>query len=128
MGGAKAVGMGSEIGSLEVSKRADVIIFDVSNSPGMIVAAENDPVAAIVLHASVRDVETVIIDGKIRKSRGKLSALDRVEGGTDGSWKNVVTKLKESAARITKRADEIAEDFSVEQVTKVFGIDEAKLV
>jgi cytosine/adenosine deaminase-related metal-dependent hydrolase len=128
MGGAKAVGMGSEIGSLEVGKRADVVIFDASNSPGMIMAAENDAVAAVVLHASVRDVETVIVDGKIRKSGGKLLPLDNSEGTMGGSWESISSKLRESAHAIFTRAEGVDWDVATEQLRQLFGIDETKLV
>jgi hypothetical protein len=38
----------------------------------MVCASEQDPVAAIVLHSSVRDVDMVIVDGQIRKQNGRL--------------------------------------------------------
>jgi cytosine/adenosine deaminase-related metal-dependent hydrolase len=72
--GARAVGMGAEIGSLTVGKLADIVIFD-ARSPGMLCAAEEDPVAAVVQHASIRDIEAVIVDGKIRKLDGKLVSV-----------------------------------------------------
>lgn len=127
LGGANAIGMGSELGSLEVGRRADLIIFDTS-SPGMIIAADNDPLAAVVHHASVRDVETVIIDGKIRKSGGKLLPLEHVEGGTDGTWANISRELKASAKRVLKLADEVDYEVATEQVAKLFHVDPARLV
>lgn len=63
---ARAVGMSSEIESLAEGKLADIVIFDAL-SPGMVFAASHDPVAAIVLHSSFRDVDTVIVDGIVRK-------------------------------------------------------------
>ena len=82
--GARAVGMSSEIGSLAEGKLADIVIFDAL-SPGMVCAAAHDPVAAIVLHSSVRDVDTVIVDGIVRKESGKLGVVDVDKKG--GSWK-----------------------------------------
>ena len=38
----------------------------------MICATEEDPVAAIVLHSSVRDIDTVIVDREIRRQDGIL--------------------------------------------------------
>ena len=67
--------MESELGSIAVGKLADLVIFD-ARSPSMICAAEQDAVAAIVMHASVRDIETVIVDGKVRKLGGKLVPVD----------------------------------------------------
>jgi cytosine/adenosine deaminase-related metal-dependent hydrolase len=69
--GARAVRMEENLGSLTVGKLADIVIFD-GESPGMVCASEQDPVAAIVLHSSVRDVDMVIVDGQIRKQNGRL--------------------------------------------------------
>ncbi|KAI5921807.1 amidohydrolase [Camillea tinctor] len=71
LGGAKAAGLSDEIGSLKEGMKADILVFD-SGSPSMLVAAEENPVAAIVLHSSHRDIEMVIIDGVVRKAEGKL--------------------------------------------------------
>lgn len=43
------------------AKRRVLVIFD-GQSPGMLVAAGRDPLAAIVLHSSERDVDTVVVD------------------------------------------------------------------
>ncbi|KIW10377.1 hypothetical protein PV08_11339 [Exophiala spinifera] len=69
--GARAVNMEHQIGSIAVGKLADLVIYDAM-SPTMLCAAEEDPVTAIVRHSTIRDVETVIIDGVVRKSAGKL--------------------------------------------------------
>lgn len=73
--GARAIQMGDQVGSIEVGKLADIVIFD-GTSPGMVCAAEKDPVAAIVLHSSIRDIDMVIVDGCIRKREGKLCPVD----------------------------------------------------
>lgn len=95
--GARSVGMEADLGSLAVGKKADIVIFDCT-TPGMLVAADRDPVAAIVLHSSIRDVETVIVDGIVRKEYGVLrqvvvprdiSSSDEDEGEAV-EWKDVV--------------------------------------
>ncbi|KAJ7063746.1 hypothetical protein C8F01DRAFT_89178 [Mycena amicta] len=96
--GARAVGMEAQIGSIEVGKLADLVVFD-GESPAMICAAEHDPVAAIVLHASVRDIDIVIVDGKIRKRAGKLLPVEGLQGELL-EWKYVAKKLLESRERI----------------------------
>ena len=63
--------MEEDLGSLAVGKIADLVVFD-GDSPSMICASEQDPVAAIVLHSSVRDIDMVIVDGQIRKQNSKL--------------------------------------------------------
>jgi cytosine/adenosine deaminase-related metal-dependent hydrolase len=58
-------------GSLTPGKRADVVLVDAR---GINVAPVIDPVAAVVLCADVSNIETVIVDGVVRKRDGKLLA------------------------------------------------------
>jgi cytosine/adenosine deaminase-related metal-dependent hydrolase len=48
--GARALQMEEEIGSLAVGKRADIVVFEAL-SPSIAVAAQYDPMAAMVLHS-----------------------------------------------------------------------------
>jgi 5-methylthioadenosine/S-adenosylhomocysteine deaminase len=74
LGGARALGM--EIGSLEVGKKADVILLEL-NKPHL------QPVYNIVSHlvysATGADVRDVIIDGKLVMENRKLLTLDEGE-------------------------------------------------
>jgi 5-methylthioadenosine/S-adenosylhomocysteine deaminase len=76
--GACALGMESEIGSLEVGKKADVIILDCE-SPHMwpLLSGEifNVP-EQIVYSANAADVATTIVDGKILMLDRKVTTLD----------------------------------------------------
>lgn len=47
--GARAAGLSDKIGSIAVGKFADLVFWD-RNRPGMLAAAEHDPIAAIVHH------------------------------------------------------------------------------
>jgi imidazolonepropionase-like amidohydrolase len=49
--GARAAELGDKIGSITVGKFADLVFWD-KNSPGRLVAAEQDLVAAIIHHSS----------------------------------------------------------------------------
>ncbi|MGD9023111.1 MAG: amidohydrolase [Deltaproteobacteria bacterium] len=60
-GGAEAIGLGRQIGSLEVGKRADIIIVD-TNKPHL--TPLYDPVSHLVYAARGSDVRDVIIDGR----------------------------------------------------------------
>jgi cytosine/adenosine deaminase-related metal-dependent hydrolase len=64
------------LGSIEEGKLADLVIFDTS-SPGMLCAAEQDPVAAIVLHSLIRDIETVMVNGKDPQARQETRRRER---------------------------------------------------
>ncbi|GLI76145.1 hypothetical protein PoHVEF18_004416 [Penicillium ochrochloron] len=76
--GARALCMEHEIGSIEVGKKADLVIWDAL-SPAMMCVAQRDPVMAIVLHSTIRDVHTVLVDGEVRKENGKLCSVKRNE-------------------------------------------------
>jgi 5-methylthioadenosine/S-adenosylhomocysteine deaminase len=69
IGGAEALGLDSEIGSVTPGKAADLIAFDTA---GLNFAPRNDPVAAVVLHANSGDVDTVIVGGRVLKREGEL--------------------------------------------------------
>jgi 5-methylthioadenosine/S-adenosylhomocysteine deaminase len=61
-GGARALGLERELGSIEVGKRADLIVVDRDRPH---IAASPDAMAAIVYAARPSDVRTTIIDGEI---------------------------------------------------------------
>lgn len=59
--GAKAMKMENEIGSLEIGKKADVVLIDCSNPR---ISPNINPVSAVVYSAKGSDVDNVMIDGK----------------------------------------------------------------
>ncbi len=67
IGGARALRMEDEIGSLEPGKRADIIATDLSGSRQMPLT---DPVAAVVTGVSAADVVFTMVDGKVLYERG----------------------------------------------------------
>ena len=74
--GAKAFGLENEIGSLEVGKKADIILIDL-NKPYFVPLF--DIMTRIPLVATGDDVDTVIVEGKIIVENGSLKVLDEVE-------------------------------------------------
>ncbi|WP_209123763.1 5'-deoxyadenosine deaminase [Alkalihalobacillus sp. BA299] len=76
IGGAKAIGMENEIGSLEVGKKADLAILNLNDFhtyPSFGV----DPISRIVYSATHADVETTIINGKIVMENRWLKTIDK---------------------------------------------------
>lgn len=105
--GARAVNMEDQIGSLAEGKLADIVVFDAT-SPSMICAAQQNPLAAILLHSSVRDVRMVIVDGIIRKECGALckpEILDSHNGVVSErtSWDKVAKEILSSRSVINTR-------------------------
>ena len=91
--GARSLGMDAEVGSLTPGKRADVIVVDTrSLNLAMLV---DDPAHALVEAARPNDVDTVIVDGRLLKRRGALTALDRgaVVAGARDSMRRVDQRL-----------------------------------
>ncbi|HAF21663.1 MAG TPA: N-ethylammeline chlorohydrolase [Blastocatellia bacterium] len=72
--GAKALGLAKEIGSLEIGKRADVIVVNLRSLHSTPYA--RDLVSALVYSAQTTDVQSVVIDGRAVMADGKLLTLD----------------------------------------------------
>ncbi len=70
---ARCFGLDSKIGSLTAGKQADVVLLRKTD---INMRATPDPIAAIVLHAGVANVDTVIVAGDVVKENGKLVCRD----------------------------------------------------
>ena len=75
--GAKALGLDSEIGSIEVGKKADIILID-TNSANM-VPDSSSLSSNIIYSANGSNVDTTICNGKILMENKKLTVLDEQE-------------------------------------------------
>lgn len=71
--GAKALGLGENVGSLQVGKKADVILVDLSKPH---LKPLHNIYASIVYSARGSDVDTVIVDGKILMENRQVKTLD----------------------------------------------------
>ena len=70
--GAKALGLDDKIGSLVPGKRADLIMVRTDRvSMGVF----TDPTHMLVEAAEEADIDTVVVDGRILKRAGKLTAI-----------------------------------------------------
>src|SRR2546423_3569359 len=73
--GARALGLGQEIGSIDTGKRADVIVVDIDrihSSPA------RDVVSTLVYSAQSTDVRTAIIDGRVVMRARELTTLNEL--------------------------------------------------
>lgn len=127
--GAVAAGLAEEVGSLEVGKKADTVIFD-GRTPSMISVSEHDPISAIVFHSSVRDIQTVIIDGVVRKDGFSLTKtpiakdMDIKEGSVaeDGSldWEAIAVELDRSRKRMKEKSETVDQEVARDGLIRAF--------
>lgn len=80
-----------DLGIIEEGAKADLIVWNAADSPALL--GWTDPVAAVMLHASVADVLHVLVDGEFVKKDGKLTASD---------YKETRQSFLKSAAKIQK--------------------------
>jgi len=105
LGGARALGR-EDLGRLCRGAKADLFIADISNPE---YGAVFDPIKAFIEYGSGRDIETVIVDGKIVVERRRVVGVDeadlrsRVQAEGEVIWE----KVPEWDFR-RRRADEIS--------------------
>lgn len=96
LNGARALGMEREIGSLEVGKKADIILLDL-NVPNMrpIHFGEYSNICQNLVYSSLgNSVDTVLVDGEVVVAGGKLTKVDLGE---------IIRKHAELAADLLER-------------------------
>ena len=71
--GARALGLGDKIGSIEIGKRADLIVIDTA-SPHLI--PMYSPVSHAVYAMAGADVRDVIVDGRVLVRNRELLSID----------------------------------------------------
>jgi cytosine/adenosine deaminase-related metal-dependent hydrolase len=70
--GARSLGIDDKVGSLRPGKRADVIMISTEQ---LNMGVFTDPAHMVVESTQPGNVDTVIVDGRILKRGGKLTAL-----------------------------------------------------
>ena len=78
IGGARALGLDDSIGSIEVGKRGDLVLFSRAGSHWW---PHHDLAAALVFQARSTDVRTVLVDGQVVVDDGRPTFLDDVPAG-----------------------------------------------
>jgi cytosine/adenosine deaminase-related metal-dependent hydrolase len=71
--GARAFGLGDELGSIEVGKKADLVLFDTKRPEWRSLF---DPINNLVYSADGRSIHTVIVDGRVVVEAYKQSFVD----------------------------------------------------
>ncbi|MGI9952616.1 amidohydrolase [Moorellaceae bacterium AZ2] len=88
LGGAVCLGQGEELGSLEIGKKADIVIF---NPDTVFCTPLNEVLAGIAYSSTPSNVETVIVGGKVVLEKGVFTNLDE---------EKTVIQVKEQARRL----------------------------
>jgi len=73
VGSSAAAGLGDTVGTIELGRRADLVLLDLSR-PALVPLY--DPVAQLVLSEQGQSVATVIVDGEIVLQDGRCSRID----------------------------------------------------
>jgi 5-methylthioadenosine/S-adenosylhomocysteine deaminase len=76
LGGATALRMQDQVGSLEPGKQADIVVFDTANFD---LRPLHNPVANIVYGSTGHSVDTVLIGGEVALRHKQLTSLDEAE-------------------------------------------------
>jgi cytosine/adenosine deaminase-related metal-dependent hydrolase len=69
LNGAHVAGLESKTGSLTPGKKADVVVIETQS---LNMAPIHDPEAAVTLCADTSNVDTVVVNGSVKKRKGKL--------------------------------------------------------
>lgn len=93
--GARALGLGDTIGSLEAGKQADVAVIDVSG-PQHAPNALHDPYATLVHATRASDVRLTLVAGRALYERSAWATLDP---------QRVVAEARAEAAGLVRRAE-----------------------
>ncbi|WP_372095511.1 amidohydrolase family protein [Tistrella mobilis] len=112
-GGARAMRMGGEIGTLRKGARADIALFATG---GLNMMPMGDPVAMLLLESRPGDAVTVLVDGRVAKRDGRMVGVDLagLREKLDRAFGEIADRVAESRdtaagssnayARVVKRA------------------------
>lgn len=95
LGGAEVMHVESLIGSIVPGKKADLVIFrcdDIDTVPVV------NPIGTVIFHASPKNIDTVIVDGKIIKHDGQLVGVD---------WQTLHDQIIGRSQRLTDQAAKV---------------------
>lgn len=74
--GAKALGLENQIGSLEIGKKADLIILDLKKPHLMPISSKESVISHLVYSATGNDVETVMVEGNVIMKNKRILTVD----------------------------------------------------
>ena len=102
MGSARALGIGDKVGSLEAGKQADIQIVDMARFG---LTPINDALRTLIYHAHGKDVDTVMVDGRILVQGGEMKTVDEgaliagAAGAAEAAWSRFAARYGGFVAR-----------------------------
>ncbi|WP_066288264.1 5'-deoxyadenosine deaminase [Bacillus sp. FJAT-29937] len=97
IGGAKAVGLENEIGSIEPGKKADLAILNL-NDFHTYPSSDIDPISRIVYSATRADVETTIVNGKVLMENRQMTTMNKA---------TILRESNKSIQRLVKKLETV---------------------
>ncbi|WP_454856448.1 amidohydrolase family protein [Rhizobium binxianense] len=94
--GARAIGFGDEIGSIEVGKRADLVVLDYEDMTRPYVSGAIDPVSVLIHRAKAQHVTLTMVEGRVVYRDGRFTYVDRAE---------ILDRLREDLTRPVTAAE-----------------------
>lgn len=93
-GGARAIGMENNLGTIETGKHADMFLFEPRKLKSM---PMHDPYATAIYSSSQENVDTTIVNGKIVYRQGRF-ACGIEERGLSDAISTELGKLRKQVA------------------------------
>jgi len=93
IGGAQLLGLENEVGSIEIGKKADVIIVDFEKPH---LYPRTNIISHLVYSARASDVDTTIVDGKVLMQNRKVKTMNEA---------SVLKKAQEAYENVSKRME-----------------------
>lgn len=111
LGGAEAIHMEDQLGTIEPGKLADIVILSADTSINL--AGAIDPIQGYVFWAKGEDVENVMVNGEWVKKGGKLVKV---------RWEDVAGRLKEAIKSVeARRKKGVEEEAAYNEGLRAFG-------
>lgn len=117
VGGAKAVGLGGKVGSLQPGMKADMMIIDLTDPAYM---PFNSATRQLVFSESGRGVETTIVDGRIVMRNRRMVTVD--EAAIRAELAELMPKFRSDFA-VVVAANELAKPYLLEANRNVATFD-----
>ncbi|MEV7323118.1 amidohydrolase family protein [Streptomyces sp. NPDC093970] len=97
VGGARALGRAHDLGSVEVGRKADLVLLKNDHSP--VSFPMLNPYGHVVFQAQRGDVHTVVVDGRVVKHKHRLLGvdLDAVRRTVEGTVEHLRSAMGEEA-------------------------------